>query len=273
MSAVKGTPPAPSSTGGVVRATGIGKRFDVGGGDFTALDDIALTVREGSFCTLIGPSGCGKSTLLRILSDVVPPTTGTVEIFGRTPAEARGAGEFGFVFQDPVLLPWRTAQANVELPLQVTGVPKAERRERAAELLRLVGLEGFEKALPAKLSGGMARRVAIARALILKPRLLFLDEPFNGLDEIRRRQMNDELQRIWMSTGTTAVLVTHNVSEAVFLSDQVLVMGRGPGRVIAELDIDLPRPRTAETMLLPRFTQYERELTGLLTDAYDGAGL
>ncbi|MEU8194242.1 ABC transporter ATP-binding protein [Microbispora amethystogenes] len=257
-------------TGDAVRAVGIGKRFDVGGTPFTALDDIALTIREGRFSTLIGPSGCGKSTLLRILADVVRPTSGTVEVFGRSPEEARRAAEFGFVFQDPVLLPWRTALANVELPLQVAGVAKAERQVRARELLRLVGLEGFEKALPAKLSGGMARRVAIARALILRPRLLFLDEPFNGLDEIRRRQMNDELQRIWMETGTTAILVTHNVSEAVFLSDQVVVLGRNPGRVIADLEIDLPRPRDAETMLLPEFTAYERTLTRLLTEAYEG---
>ncbi|WP_327045819.1 ABC transporter ATP-binding protein [Microbispora sp. NBC_01189] len=256
--------------GDAVRAVGIGKRFDVGGAPFTALDDIALTIREGRFSTLIGPSGCGKSTLLRILADVVRPTSGTVEVFGRSPEEARRAAEFGFVFQDPVLLPWRTALANVELPLQVAGVAKAERQGRARELLRLVGLEGFEKALPAKLSGGMARRVAIARALILRPRLLFLDEPFNGLDEIRRRQMNDELQRIWMETGTTAILVTHNVSEAVFLSDQVVVLGRDPGRVIADLEIDLPRPRDAETMLLPEFTAYERTLTRLLTQAYEG---
>ncbi|MFF2330587.1 MULTISPECIES: ABC transporter ATP-binding protein [unclassified Streptomyces] len=273
-SPVGGEATAPAdSAGALVRASGIGKRFDVGGTPFTALDGIDLTIREGSFCTLIGPSGCGKSTLLRILADVVQPTSGTVGIFGRSPDEARRANEFGFVFQDPVLLPWRSALANVELPLQVAGVPKAERRERAADLLRLVGLQGFEKALPAKLSGGMARRVAIARALILSPRLLFLDEPFNGLDEIRRRQMNDELQRIWTQTGTTAVLVTHNVSEAVFLSDQVLVMGRGPGRIIAELEIDLPRPRTAESMVLPGFVEYERELTALLTDAYDGAEL
>lgn len=257
---------------GVVNATGVGKRFDVGGTPFTALEGISLTIREGGFSTLIGPSGCGKSTLLRILADVVRPTSGSVEVFGRSPEEARRAGEFGFVFQDPVLLPWRTAQANVELPLQVAGVAKAERQERARELLRLVGLKGFEKALPAKLSGGMARRVAIARALILRPRLLFLDEPFNGLDEIRRRQMNDELQRIWLETGTTAILVTHNVSEAVFLSDQVVVLGCGPGRVIAELQIDLPRPRDADTMLLPEFVAYERTLTRLLTEAYEGTG-
>ncbi|WP_345942210.1 ABC transporter ATP-binding protein [Streptomyces sp. SID2888] len=259
---------AGDGSGAVVRAEGIGKRFDVGGSPFTALEGIDLTVREGAFATLIGPSGCGKSTLLRILADVVQPTTGTVEVFGRTPTQARKAAEFGFVFQDPVLLPWRSALANVELPLQVAGVPKDERREQARDLLRLVGLEGFEKALPARLSGGMARRVAIARALILRPRLLFLDEPFNGLDEIRRRQMNDELQRIWLETGTTAILVTHNVSEAVFLSDQVFVLGRGPGRIIAELEIDLPRPRTAETMLLPEFTTYEQRLTDLLTEVY-----
>jgi NitT/TauT family transport system ATP-binding protein len=253
---------------GTISASGVTKRFRIDRGEFTALQDVSLSIREGEFCSLIGPSGCGKSTLLRILADVLPPTEGTVDVFGRTPDEARRARDFGFVFQDPVLLPWRSAVANVELPLQVVGTGKAERRAKALELLALVGLKGFENALPAKLSGGMARRVAIARALTLSPRVLCLDEPFNGLDEIRRQQMNDELQRIWLETGTTAILVTHDVAEAVFLSDRVFVMGKGPGRIIAELSIDLPRPRTLGTMLEDSFRDYDRELTRLLLQAY-----
>ncbi|MFV0374291.1 ABC transporter ATP-binding protein [Microbacterium sp.] len=264
-------PLAPAATDRIV-VSSIDKRFDVKGGEFVALENVDFEVPEGGFVTLLGPSGCGKSTLLRIIADVIEPTDGQVSVFGRTPAEARTAGEFGFVFQDPVLLPWRTAAANVELPLQAQGVDKVERRERAAAMLRLVGLEGFEDRQPAKLSGGMARRVAIARALVDEPRVLFLDEPFNGLDELRRRQMNAEVLRIWQATGTTALLVTHNVGEAIMLSDVVLVMGREPGRIIATRPIDLPRPRTLDALLTPEFLAYERELTDLLSASYEGLG-
>lgn len=251
-----------------VALEGVGMDFPVKGGTFTALDDIALELPEGGFTTLLGPSGCGKSTLLRIIADVIEPTRGTVDLFGMTPREARTSGLFGFVFQDPVLLPWRTALGNVELPLEAQGVPKAERRERAMAQLKLVGLDGFEDRLPAKLSGGMARRVAIARALVVEPSILFLDEPFNGLDELRRRQMNVELQRIWAASGTTALLVTHNVAEAVFLSDTVIVMGRNPGRVVERRTIDLPRPRDIDNALSPEFIAHEQQLTQLLAEDY-----
>jgi ABC-type nitrate/sulfonate/bicarbonate transport system ATPase subunit/ABC-type nitrate/sulfonate/bicarbonate transport system permease component len=261
------TPPARRPA---IVARGLDKRFGTRREEFVALQGVDLEVGERQFCTLIGPSGCGKSTLLRILADVIQPSSGQVEVLGVQAEQARRNRDFGFVFQDPVLLPWRSAEDNVALPLEVNGVKKGERRQRARELLHMVGLEGFEKSLPAKLSGGMARRVAIARALILEPRVLFLDEPFNGLDEIRRQHMNEELQRIWLATGTTAVLVTHNVAEAVFLSDKVVVMGKGPGRILAELDVDLPRPRTVDTMLEPQFIAIERELTRLLRSAYEG---
>ncbi len=246
----------------------VGKDFETRRSVFTALDDISFRLPAGGFTTLLGPSGCGKSTLLRIIADVLRPSRGSVQLFGQTPEQARTDGAFGFVFQDPVLLPWRSAVANIELPLQAQGVARAERRERAMAMLQLVGLDGFEQHLPAKLSGGMARRVAIGRALVTDPRILFLDEPFNGLDELRRRQMNEELQRIWSASGTTALLVTHNVSEAVFLSDTVVVMGRNPGHVIAERVIDLPRPRTVESMLDEDFVEHERALTALLSSAY-----
>jgi len=259
---------SPASTGRIV-VDGIEKRFPVKGGEFTALSDVGFSIPEGGFATLLGPSGCGKSTLLRIIADVIPPTEGVVDLFGRTPAQARTAGEFGFVFQDPVLLPWRSAVANVELPLQARGVGRKERRDRAMAMLHLVGLDGFEDRQPAKLSGGMARRVAIARALVTEPRVLFLDEPFNGLDELRRRQMNAEVQRIWEATGTTALLVTHNVSEAIMLSDDIFVMGRNPGRIIATRHIDLPRPRTLESVLAPESVELERELTELLSASYE----
>lgn len=240
------------------------------GDGFPAVNDVSIDVADGEFMILVGPSGCGKSTLLRIIADILEPTRGSLSLFGQTPRAAREDGAFGFVFQDPVLLPWRTCLENAALPLQVTGVARRERTERAMEMLRLVGLEGFEHRMPTQISGGMARRVAIARALVLSPRILFLDEPFNGLDELRRRQMNEEMQRIWLETGTTAILVTHNVSEAIFMSDRVLVMGRNPGRVIADERIDLPRPRTQNLTRSPEFLAYEDGLTRLLTDAYRG---
>lgn len=254
-----------------VRIQGVGMDFVGKGSPFTALDDVDLALPGGGFTTLLGPSGCGKSTLLRIIADVIAPSRGSVDLFGQTPAQARADGAFGFVFQDPVLLPWRSARGNIELPLQAAGVKRAERRERAMDMLRLVGLEGFEDHLPAKLSGGMARRVAIARALVMEPRILLLDEPFSGLDELRRRQMNEELLRIWAGTETTAVLVTHNVAEAVFLSDLVVVMGRNPGRVVARRSIDLGRPRVVGDMRSPDFRAYEDELTEELAVAYRGA--
>ncbi|MDH6181066.1 NitT/TauT family transport system ATP-binding protein [Microbacteriaceae bacterium SG_E_30_P1] len=254
-----------TGTAPTVTLDSVGMDFPVGRTTFTALDGVSLSLPERGFTTLLGPSGCGKSTLLRIIADVIQPTRGSVDLFGMTPHQARTSGLFGFVFQDPVLLPWRSALGNVELPLEAQGVSKSERRERAMEQLRLVGLDGFENHLPAKLSGGMARRVAIARALVVQPSILFLDEPFNGLDELRRRQMNVELQRIWSASGTTALLVTHNVAEAVFLSDTVVVMGRNPGHILTERTIDLPRPRNIDDALSPEFIAHERALTDLLS--------
>lgn len=254
-----------------IRIERVGKDFEAKGVLFTALDGVEISLPIGGFTSLIGPSGCGKSTLLRIVSDIIAPDRGTVELFGMTPSQARRDGAFGFVFQDPVLLPWRSAVENVELPLEAAKIPRKERRSRAMKMLHMVGLDGFEDNLPAKLSGGMARRVAIARALIMSPRILFLDEPFAGLDEFRRREMNEELQRIWASSNTTAILVTHNVGEAVFMSDQIVVMGRNPGRVIAQRTIDLPRPRTLDMTRTPEYIAYEDEITELLSAAYRGA--
>ncbi len=241
--------------------TGVTKTFDLEGRPLTALEDVSFTVREGEFLAIIGPSGCGKSTLLRLIADVLPGTAGTILVHGAPPDAARRARRFGFVFQDPVLLPWRSALENVELPLQVARVGTAERRRRAHELLELVGLAGFESARPSALSGGMARRVAIARALALEPEILLLDEPFGALDEITRQRLNTELLRVWSETKTTAVLVTHNVSEAVYLSDRVLVMGTRPGRIVADLRIELPRPRAVELLQAEEFFRYTSRLS------------
>lgn len=258
------TPTPVSQPSDAIAVEGVGKLFEIDRQRFTALSNVTFDIRPGEFCTLIGPSGCGKSTLLRLIAGLLEPSEGRITVGGSAPAAARTARKFGFVFQDAVLLPWRTALENVELPLSIAGVGKAERRAKARELLQLVGLAEFENARPAKLSGGMSRRVAIARALSLNPRIIMLDEPFGALDEITRQRMNVELQRIWTAEQCTAVLVTHNVGEAVFLSDRVLVMGTNPGRIIADRPIDLPRPRTLEMLADPSFFEHTTELSKLL---------
>ncbi len=256
-----------------IELDGVTRRFQLDGGDFTALERISLSIARGEFVSLVGPSGCGKSTLLRIISGLLAPTDGTVSIGGQPPAAARAAREFGFVFQDPVLLPWRTALENVELPALVARQgTKAERRARARELLELVGLGDFAGAAPTRLSGGMQRRVGIARALVLDPSILLLDEPFGALDEITRQKMNSELLRIWSERRTTALLVTHNVGEAVYLSDRVFVMAARPGRIVAEVEIDLPRPRTLDLLEQERFFAHTKELTRLLLHDGEGPG-
>ena len=250
--------------GGGIAIEELSKVFALKNEQFTALEDVTLHVADGEFCSFIGPSGCGKSTLLRIIAGLLEPTSGAVRVRGQDSALARQQREFGFVFQDAVLLPWRTARENIELPMVVAKIPRDERRRKAMEMLDLVGLSDFADALPSKLSGGMARRVAIARSLVLDPAFLMLDEPFGALDEITRQRMNVELQRIWMAERCTAVLVTHTVSEAVFLSDRVFVMASKPGRVVAEHVVDLPRPRTLEMLSDPAFFEHTRALTQVL---------
>jgi NitT/TauT family transport system ATP-binding protein len=248
-----------------VSISGLCKRFKLTDREFVALQDISMEVREGEFLSLIGPSGCGKSTLLRLVAGLIEPSSGSLSIGEETPAQARARCELGFVFQEPTLLPWRTALENVTLLTEVARRGSAdERRRRGQELLDLVGLADFADAVPAKLSGGMQRRVGIAMALALDPRILLLDEPFGGLDEITRQRMNMELLRIWAQQRTTTVLVTHNVGEAVFLSDRVLVMGTRPGRLIAEVVIDLPRPRRLELLQDERFFAFSSTLMRLL---------
>jgi NitT/TauT family transport system ATP-binding protein len=214
-------------------------------GKLVVYEELNFEVREEEFVSIIGPSGCGKTTLLRILGGLIQPTTGEVRIRGKPVKAALEARELGFVFQNPVLLPWRTAENNVGLPLEIVGSKDSAAIPR--ELLKIVGLEGFENALPKELSGGMAQRVAIARALAFKPSILFMDEPFGALDEITRNRMNLELLRIWKeerASISSIIFVTHSIPEAVFLSDRVIVLSTRPARIEESVTIDLPRPRT-----------------------------
>jgi NitT/TauT family transport system ATP-binding protein len=238
MSAV-GNEPARSGSG--LQLAAVCKSFSLRSGTLAALDGVDLTCPRGSFTALIGPSGCGKSTILRLAAGLERPDSGTVLVCGHSPGSARSQGLLGVAFQEPALLPWRSTRQNIALPFEVLGRPVD--KARVDDLIALVGLDGFENERPAHLSGGMRQRVAIARALATRPEVLLLDEPFGALDLILRRSMNLELQRIWMRDRPTTVFVTHGIDEAVFLADRVLVMQRGPGRIIQSIDIPFARPR------------------------------
>jgi NitT/TauT family transport system ATP-binding protein len=218
-----------------------------------ALQNASLEIGSGEFISLIGPSGCGKTTLLRLLADLIQPTSGTIRIGGKTPEQARKSRAYGYVFQAPTLMEWRTVFSNVMLPLEVMNFPLSERRARAEKMLALVGLEKFARNYPWQLSGGMQQRVSIARALAFDPQLLFMDEPFGALDEITRENLNLELLRLWRETGKTIIFVTHSIPEAVFLSTRIVVMTPRPGKIETVIPVDLPQPRNFETRETPQF--------------------
>jgi len=213
---------------------------------FEALRDISLEIRDREMFAIVGPTGCGKTSLLLLASGILAPTTGEIAVRGGTVAEARGRTEFGFIFQDPVLLPWRTALGNVRLPLEVTKYDSARREARCRELLAFVHLERFADAMPHELSGGMKQRVAIVRALAHNPSIILMDEPFAALDEITKRRLHLEFLEVWQRQQKTAILITHDLYEAIFLADRVAVMTPNPGRIKEVLSVDLPRPRTLE---------------------------
>jgi NitT/TauT family transport system ATP-binding protein len=233
----------------------ISKTFAGAQGPIAALSAIKLKMARGSFVAVIGPSGCGKSTLLRIVAGLEEADLGGVFIRGEPPQEFRARGELGIAFQDPALLPWRSVEGNIALPLQVLNRPVREHQGHIQQLIELVGLGGYEKALPGQLSGGMRQRVAIARALVTNPSVLLLDEPFGALDQILRRTMNLELQRIWTARQITTLLVTHSLDEAVFLADEVVVMHSVPGRIAEIVPIPFPRPRSPELFTSTKFHQ------------------
>ena len=227
------------TTPAAVTLEGVGKRFGDGASAVQAVTGIDLTVAAGEFVSLIGPSGCGKSTLLRIVANLIEPSEGSVLVNGKPASRARLDQDYGIAFQSAGLLEWRTVQGNVELPLGLHGVGKAQRRQQALELLDLMGLADFASHRPSQLSGGMQQRVAIARALARRPALLLMDEPFGALDEMTRERMQSELIRICAETSAAVVFVTHSIPEAVFLSQRVVVMSPRPGRITEIVDVPL----------------------------------
>ena len=220
--------------------------FETRDGPVEALSNIKLQIREGEFVSLIGPSGCGKTTLLRLIADLEKPSRGTLLVHGVSPERARLDREYGYVFQAPALLPWRTLEKNIMLPLEIMGLSRTEQQERARRYLALVNLSGFERKFPWQLSGGMQQRASIARALSFDPKLLLMDEPFGALDEIVRDHLNEELLRLWDKTAKTVVFVTHSIPEAVFLSTRVVVMSPRPGRITDVIACEFPRQRTLD---------------------------
>jgi ABC-type nitrate/sulfonate/bicarbonate transport system ATPase subunit len=252
-------------TGLDVAIRDVGVRFGAPGVGVEALAGCDLEIAAGSFTVIIGPNGCGKSTLLRLIAGLLAPTSGTVTVDGAAPRP--GDGRAGLAFQQPRLIPWRSTLDNVALPLELAGVPPAERRARASEALDRVGLRGAAALRPRELSGGMAQRAALARALIGDPPVLLLDEPFSALDALTRETFDEELQHLWLERPRTVILITHSVSEAVALADRVVVMAPRPGRVARSVEIDLPRPRATELMGDRRAAELGAEVRATLSSS------
>ena len=242
----------------------VGRHFDTPNGRVTAVEDISMTVQRGEFVSIIGPSGCGKSTLFSMIGGLLSTSTGSIHIAGE--AINGPHPSIGMVFQEDSTFPWRTVVENVAFPLELQGVPKAERLEKARHFIDLVGLSGFEKSYPSELSGGMRQRVSIARTLVFEPKLLLMDEPFAALDEQTRLLLGDKVSQIQAELNQTILLITHNIAEAVQLSDRVMIMSYRPGRNKRMLPIELPRPRTSEMLSSDAFGHYVAQIWGDLRE-------
>jgi NitT/TauT family transport system ATP-binding protein len=246
---------SPAGRQAAVEIAGLNLVFDTADAPVNALANIDLVVNRGDFVSLIGPSGCGKTTLLRVIADLERATGGTIRVNGVSPEQARLNRAYGYVFQAAALYPWRTVLRNVTLPLEIMGLSKKEQLERAARVLELVDLTGFERKFPWQLSGGMQQRVSIARALSFDPDLLLMDEPFGALDEIIRDRLNEQLLQLWERTGKTVIFVTHSIPEAVFLSSRIVVMSPRPGRIVDIVESNLPRDRNFEIREAAEFAE------------------
>jgi NitT/TauT family transport system ATP-binding protein len=251
------------SPGAPIRFSGLSKAYRTSSGDtIHALDDVSLSIASGEFVSIVGPSGCGKSTLLKILAGLTLPSMGAASIAGASATAA--PSNIGFVFQEATLLPWLTVLRNVLVPADVARIPRAQMQPRAMALLDLVGLNGFHDKYPNELSGGMQQRAAICRALLRDPKILLMDEPFGALDALTRDHMNIELLRIWEAQRNTILFVTHSITEAVLLSDRIVVMSPRPGRVLEDVRVSLPRPRKIAMVNTAEFGAYAQHIRDLL---------
>ncbi len=252
----------------IIEAEGLNLTFETADQPVHALSDIDLKIAKGDFVSLIGPSGCGKTTLLRVIADLEQPTSGKIQVAGVSPETARLNRLYGYCFQAPVLYPWRTIMRNVMLPLELMGMSRGECEERAERHLALVGLQGFERKFPWQLSGGMQQRASIARALCFDPELMLMDEPFGALDEITRDHLNEQFLRLWQRTGKTVVFVTHSISEAVFLSNKIVVMSPRPGRILKVIDSNLPADRTLDFRDTTEFLEVAHQVRVALREGH-----
>ena len=261
----------PSET--AVEVVGVSHTYRTESGkDVEALRDVSFFVGQGEFLGIVGPSGCGKTTLLNIIAGLVRPTKGRVLVEGKPTQEELRRRRIGLVFQDPALLAWRDTEGNVRLPLEVANGGKSG-TDKVRDLIKLVGLEGFERNFPKELSGGMRSRVSIARALSTSPAILLMDEPFGSLDEMTAHQLNSELLRVWSSLQPTVVLVTHSISQAVFMSDRIIVLSRRPGCIVQNIVVDLPRPRRDCLLEQSRFVEIEAAVRHALFPASQTEGV